>query len=70
MNITFIVLFLSCHTQIEEVPGELTQDDLATDDVMILDTWDQVRQPGGLMPVTRAQPRQPRAETQRWLIIH
>uniref|UniRef100_A0A8C7ZL06 Gelsolin n=1 Tax=Oryzias sinensis TaxID=183150 RepID=A0A8C7ZL06_9TELE len=26
---------------IEEVPGELTQDDLATDDVMILDTWDQ-----------------------------
>ncbi|XP_008400739.1 gelsolin isoform X4 [Poecilia reticulata] len=28
--------------QIEEVPGELTQDDLAPDDVMILDTWDQV----------------------------
>uniref|UniRef100_A0A669Q600 Gelsolin n=1 Tax=Phasianus colchicus TaxID=9054 RepID=A0A669Q600_PHACC len=27
---------------IEEVPGDLTQDDLATDDVMILDTWDQV----------------------------
>nr|XP_023665346.1 gelsolin-like [Paramormyrops kingsleyae] len=27
---------------IEEVPGEITQDDLATDDVMILDTWDQV----------------------------
>ncbi|XP_062929537.1 gelsolin-like isoform X2 [Mobula hypostoma] len=27
---------------IEEVPGEQTQDDLATDDVMILDTWDQV----------------------------
>uniref|UniRef100_UPI003AB0D687 gelsolin-like isoform X1 n=2 Tax=Centroberyx gerrardi TaxID=166262 RepID=UPI003AB0D687 len=27
---------------IEEVPGELTQDDLAPDDVMILDTWDQV----------------------------
>ncbi|KAG7272768.1 hypothetical protein CRUP_015410 [Coryphaenoides rupestris] len=27
---------------IEEVPGELTQDDLATDDVMILDTWEQV----------------------------
>ncbi|KAM4616917.1 gelsolin-like isoform 1-T8 [Polymixia lowei] len=28
--------------QIEEVPGEMTQDDLAPDDVMILDTWDQV----------------------------
>lgn len=28
--------------QIEEVPGDLTQDDLATDDVMLLDTWDQV----------------------------
>ncbi|XP_038135921.1 gelsolin-like [Cyprinodon tularosa] len=28
--------------QMEEVPGELTQDDLAPDDVMILDTWDQV----------------------------
>uniref|UniRef100_A0A667YD41 Gelsolin n=1 Tax=Myripristis murdjan TaxID=586833 RepID=A0A667YD41_9TELE len=27
---------------IEEVPGEMTQDDLAPDDVMILDTWDQV----------------------------
>uniref|UniRef100_A0A669CQL8 Gelsolin n=1 Tax=Oreochromis niloticus TaxID=8128 RepID=A0A669CQL8_ORENI len=27
---------------IEEVPGEITQDDLATDDVMILDTWEQV----------------------------
>ncbi|XP_065140349.1 gelsolin b [Paramisgurnus dabryanus] len=27
---------------IEEVPGQLTQDDLAPDDVMILDTWDQV----------------------------
>ncbi|KAF3695235.1 Gelsolin AGEL Actin-depolymerizing factor [Channa argus] len=26
----------------EEVPGELTQDDLAPDDFMILDTWDQV----------------------------
>ncbi|MED6242284.1 hypothetical protein ATANTOWER_002434, partial [Ataeniobius toweri] len=28
--------------EMEEVPGELTQDDLAPDDVMILDTWDQV----------------------------
>ncbi|KAM4578551.1 gelsolin-like [Fundulus diaphanus] len=28
--------------QMEEVPGELTQDDLAADDVMILDTWHQV----------------------------
>ncbi|XP_068609445.1 gelsolin a isoform X2 [Brachionichthys hirsutus] len=27
---------------IEEVPGEITQDDLATDDVVILDTWEQV----------------------------
>ncbi|XP_047447661.1 gelsolin-like isoform X2 [Mugil cephalus] len=26
----------------DEVPGELTQDDLASDDVMILDTWHQV----------------------------
>lgn len=29
-------------SQIEEVPGELMQEDLATDDVMLLDTWDQV----------------------------
>ncbi|CAO2597765.1 Gsn [Lemmus lemmus] len=28
--------------EIEEVPGELMQEDLATDDVMLLDTWDQV----------------------------
>ncbi|XP_001369795.2 gelsolin isoform X1 [Monodelphis domestica] len=27
---------------IEEVPGEFMQEDLATDDVMLLDTWDQV----------------------------
>lgn len=28
--------------QMEEIPGELMQDDLIPDDVMILDTWDQV----------------------------
>ena len=32
----------SIPSQIEEVPGELMQEDLATDDVMLLDTWDQV----------------------------
>ncbi|KAL6465324.1 hypothetical protein MHYP_G00254570 [Metynnis hypsauchen] len=28
--------------RIDEVPGEMAQEDLAPDDVMILDTWDQV----------------------------
>lgn len=29
-------------SQVEEVPGDFNQSDLATDDVMLLDTWDQV----------------------------
>lgn len=33
---------LLCWVQIEEVPEEFTQDDLAEDDVMLLDVWDQV----------------------------
>lgn len=31
-----------CGFKMEEVPGELMQDDLMPDDVMLLDTWDQV----------------------------
>ena len=37
-----LLLTSSIPSQIEEVPGELMQEDLATDDVMLLDTWDQV----------------------------
>lgn len=37
-----IFINLSVPSQIEEVPGEFMQEDLATDDVMLLDTWDQV----------------------------
>lgn len=37
--------------QIEEVPGEMTQD-LAPDDVMLLDTWEQVTSRG----IVKVQP--------------
>lgn len=40
-NVTEMCLNFSS-LQIEEVPGEMTQEDLAPDDVMILDTWDKV----------------------------
>ena len=35
-------VFESSNHQVEEVPGDFQQSDLATDDVMLLDTWDQV----------------------------
>lgn len=41
-------------SQIEEVPGEFMQEDLATDDVMLLDTWDQVGK-GQKVKAVRAQ---------------
>uniref|UniRef100_A0A8C7QAG9 Macrophage-capping protein n=1 Tax=Oncorhynchus mykiss TaxID=8022 RepID=A0A8C7QAG9_ONCMY len=31
-----------CNAKVEEVPGDFQQTDLATDDVMLLDTWDQI----------------------------
>jgi len=34
--------FSCAFSQVEEVPGDFNQSDLATDDVMLLDTWDQV----------------------------
>lgn len=50
-------LIISVPSQIEEVPGELMQEDLATDDVMLLDTWDQVRE-GGQVEVFPARGRE------------
>ena len=38
-------------SQAEEVPGDFNQSDLATDDVMLLDTWEQV----GLCPCKSAK---------------
>lgn len=38
-----LIIKLSHTFQIEEVPGEFTQDDLAEDDVMLLDAWEQVK---------------------------
>uniref|UniRef100_A0A8C8JPH9 Gelsolin n=1 Tax=Oncorhynchus tshawytscha TaxID=74940 RepID=A0A8C8JPH9_ONCTS len=40
---------------IEEVPGEMTQEDLAPDDVMLLDTWEQVTSRG----IVKVQPGPP-----------
>lgn len=60
--------------QIEEVPGEMTQD-LAPDDVMLLDTWEQVTSRG----IVKVQPgprsiaehcRNPMKEPMRFLIPH
>ncbi|KAM3858213.1 scinderin [Diretmus argenteus] len=46
-NMTYPPRLFGCSNKsgrfiIEEVPGEFTQDDLAEDDVMLLDVWDQV----------------------------
>ncbi|KAI1902423.1 hypothetical protein AGOR_G00044610 [Albula goreensis] len=46
-NITHAPRLFACSNKtgrftIEEVPGEFTQDDLAEDDVMLLDVWNQV----------------------------
>lgn len=51
---------VSTLSQVEEVPGDFTQSDLATDDVMLLDTGDQVMlAPGGTQDPTEGGQRPP-----------
>lgn len=45
-------------SQVEEVPGDFTQSDLATDDVMILDTGDQVNDSCRIKTANRTFPKE------------